>query len=296
MASVTGKSHSSILVLTTDEDSLSFRCANSIVKNREENEPGHSGIGMENVTKRLNLLFPGKHDLKINKSDKEFEVLLQINICIMITTIAIDDEPLALQLVTGYIEKTPGLKLAGSFDNPLDASEFLTGNRVDLIFVDIQMPDLSGIEFTRLMEKGPKVIFTTAYEKYALEGYKLEIVDYLLKPFSYEEFLSAVHKVQKLLRLEQKTPARVDVNNEFLFLKSDYKIKRINFNDILYIEGLKDYVKVYTHNSLKPVLSLTSLKLLESKLPENKFMRVHRSFIVNLEKIRYNRTKQNCVW
>jgi two-component system response regulator LytT len=203
----------------------------------------------------------------------------------MITTIAIDDEPLALQLVTGYIEKTPGLKLAGKFDNPLDAAEFLSESRVDLIFVDIQMPDLSGIEFTRRMEKGPKVIFTTALEKYALEGYKLEIIDYLLKPFSYEESLSAVHKVQNLLRLEQKMPARVDVNNEFLFLKSDYKIKRINFNDILYIEGLKDYVKVFVHNSLKPILSLTSLKLLESKLPEKKFMRVHRSFIVNLDKI-----------
>src|SRR5665811_783525 len=203
----------------------------------------------------------------------------------MISVIALDDEPLALQLVTGYIEKTPGLKLIGKFDNPLDAAEFLADNRVDLIFIDIQMPDLSGIEFTRLIEKGPKVIFTTAFEKYALEGYKLEIVDYLLKPFSYEEFLAAVQKVQKLLRLEQKMPARVDVNNEFLFLKSEYKIKRINFNDILYIEGLKDYVKVYLHNSVKPILSLASLKLLESKLPENKFMRVHRSFIVNLEKI-----------
>ena len=203
----------------------------------------------------------------------------------MISVIALDDEPLALQLVTGYIEKTPGLKLIGQFDNPLDAAEFLADNRVDLIFIDIQMPDLSGIEFTRVIEKGPKVIFTTAFEKYALEGYKLEIVDYLLKPFSYEEFLTAVHKVQNLLRLEQKMPARVDVNNEFLFLKSEYKIKRINFNDILYIEGLKDYVKVYIQNSLRPVLSLTSLKLLESKLPGNKFMRVHRSFIVNLGKI-----------
>jgi DNA-binding LytR/AlgR family response regulator len=203
----------------------------------------------------------------------------------MITTIAIDDEPLALQLVTGYIEKTPGLKLMGKFDNPLDAAEFLAGTPVDLIFVDIQMPDLSGIEFTRLMEKGPKVIFTTAYEKYALEGYKLDIVDYLLKPFSYEEFLAAVQKVQKLLRLEQKAPEKVDVSNEFLFLKSDYKIKRINFNEILYIEGLKDYVKVFTQHSPKAILSLTSLKLLESKLPADKFMRVHRSFIVNLEKI-----------
>ena len=203
----------------------------------------------------------------------------------MITAIAIDDEPLALQLVTGYIRKTPGLKLIGEFDNPLDAADFLTDAGVDLIFIDIQMPDLSGIEFTRLIEKGPKVIFTTAFEKYALEGYKLEIVDYLLKPFSYEEFIMAVHKVQKLLKLEQKAPARVDVNNQFLFLKSDYKIKRINFNDILYIEGLKDYVKVFTQNAPRPVLSLTSLKLLESKLPADKFMRVHRSFIVNLEKI-----------
>ncbi len=203
----------------------------------------------------------------------------------MITTIAIDDEPLALQLVTGYIEKTPGLKLLGKFDNPIDATEFLADKTVDLIFVDIQMPDLSGIEFTRLLEKGPKVIFTTAFEKYALEGYKLEIVDYLLKPFSYEEFLVAIQKVQRLMRLEQRATIKVDANNEFLFLKSDYKIKRINFNDILYIEGLKDYVKVYTQNNSKPLLSLTSLKLLESKLPENKFMRVHRSFIVNLEKI-----------
>jgi two-component system, LytTR family, response regulator LytT len=203
----------------------------------------------------------------------------------MITVIAIDDEPLALQLVTGYVGKTPGLKLVGEFDNPLDATDFLNDNSVDLIFIDIQMPDLSGIEFTRLMEKGPKVVFTTAYEKYALEGFKLEIVDYLLKPFSYEEFLTAVHKAQKILKLEQKVPARVDVNNQFLFLKSDYKIKRINFNDILYIEGLKDYVKVYTQNVIRPVLSLTSLKLLESKLPSDKFMRVHRSFIVNLEKI-----------
>jgi two-component system, LytTR family, response regulator LytT len=203
----------------------------------------------------------------------------------MITTIAIDDEPLALQLVTGYIEKTPGLQLIGKFDNPIDASEFLAVSAVDLIFVDIQMPDLSGIEFTRLLEKGPKVIFTTAFEKYALEGYKLEIVDYLLKPFSYEEFLTAVQKVQRLLKLEQKGPVKVDSNNEFLFLKSDYKIKRINFDDILYIEGLKDYVKVYTRNNPRPVLSLTSLKLLESKLPDEKFMRVHRSFIVNLEKI-----------
>lgn len=205
----------------------------------------------------------------------------------MIRTIAIDDEPLALQLVAGYIEKSPGLELCGKFDNPLDAFEFMANEPVDLIFLDIRMPDLNGIEFTRAMIKGPKVIFTTAYEKYAIEGFKLDVVDYLLKPFSYEEFFKAVQKALHLIKLEQssETAVQVEANNDFLFLKSEYKIKRINFNDILYIEGLKDYVKVYTRNDPKPVLSLTSMKSLEIKLPESMFMRVHRSFIVNLEKI-----------
>lgn len=203
----------------------------------------------------------------------------------MITTVAIDDEPLALKLIEGYIKKTTGLKLAAKFDNPIDASDFLRNNIVDIVFVDIQMPDLSGIELTRLLEKGPKVIFTTAYEKYALEGYKLEVVDYLLKPFSYEEFLAAVSKATRLINLEKKVPAKIDTNDEFLFLKSDYKIRRINFNDILYIEGLKDYVKIYTHGNPRPVMTLSTLKLLETKLPASKFMRVHRSFIVNTAKI-----------
>lgn len=203
----------------------------------------------------------------------------------MINVVAIDDEPLALQLISGYIEKTPGLKLAGKFENPLEAAAFLNENTADLIFIDIQMPDLNGIEFTRAIEKGPKVIFTTAYEKYALEGFRLEIVDYLLKPFGYEEFITAVRKAEKLIRFE-KTPAeKIEANTEFLFLKSDYKIKRINFNEILYIEGLKDYVKVYVQNAARPVISLTSLKLLETKLPSDRFMRIHRSFIVNLQKI-----------
>ena len=204
----------------------------------------------------------------------------------MINAIAIDDEPLALQFVASYIEKTPGLNLAGKFDNPLDAFEYMSKESVDMIFVDIQMPDLNGIEFTRAIAKGPKVIFTTAYEKYALEGFKLDVVDYLLKPFSYDEFFNAVQKALRLIKLEQKNdPVQVETNNQFLFLKSEYKIRRINFDEILYIEGLKDYVKVYLKNDPKPVLSLTSLKLLECKLPDTKFMRVHRSFIVNLERI-----------
>jgi two-component system response regulator LytT len=203
----------------------------------------------------------------------------------MVTAAAIDDEPLALQLIEGYIRKTTGLKLAALFDNPLDAADYLRENIVDIIFVDIQMPDLTGIEFTRLMEKGPKVIFTTAYAKYALDGYKLEVVDYLLKPFSYEEFLVAVNKAIKLINLEKRAPEKIDTNDEYLFLKSDYKIKRINFNDILYIEGLKDYAKIYTQGNPRPMMTLSTLKLLETKLPESKFMRVHRSYIVNLQKI-----------
>jgi two-component system, LytTR family, response regulator LytT len=204
----------------------------------------------------------------------------------MIKTIAIDDEPLALQLVNSYISKTPFLEHVASFDNPLDAMDFLSTNSVDLIFLDIHMPDLSGIEFTRILENPPKIIFTTAYEKYALEGFKLEAVDYLLKPFSYEEFLKAAKKAEKLLRLEHPVQTEeIEANNEFLFLKSEYKIRRINFNEIKYIEGLKDYVKVYLQNEEKPVLSINSLKSLEAKLPETKFMRVHRSFIVNLDKI-----------
>ncbi|MFA5327298.1 MAG: LytTR family DNA-binding domain-containing protein [Prolixibacteraceae bacterium] len=200
-------------------------------------------------------------------------------------TIAIDDEPLALRLVTDYISKTPFLELVGAFDNPLDAIDFLSSQPADLIFVDIQMPDLTGIEFTRSLEEAHKIIFTTAYEKYAIEGFKLNAIDYLLKPFSYEEFLKAAQKARKQSELEVSALPSIEANSQFLFLKSEYKIRRINFNDILYIEGLKDYIKVYTTGEDKPVLSLNSMKSLEQKLPESRFMRVHRSFIVNLDKI-----------
>lgn len=200
-------------------------------------------------------------------------------------TIAIDDEPLALKLVSDYIRKTPFLELAGLFDNPLDAIDFLAEETVDLIVLDIQMPDLTGIEFSRALQSPPKLIFTTAFEKYALESYKLNAVDYLLKPFNYQEFLTAVQKAKKLFDMEQSTLPSLEANNQFLFLKSEYKIRRINFDDILYIEGLKDYVKVFLTTEEKPILSLNSVKSLEEKLPSNSFMRVHRSFIVNLSKI-----------
>jgi len=202
-----------------------------------------------------------------------------------LTTLVIDDEPLALRLVCDYISKTPFLELAGAFTNPLDALDFLSTNAVDLIFVDIQMPDLTGIEFTRSLGNAPKIIFTTAYEKYAVESYKLNAIDYLLKPFSYEEFLKAAQKARKQSDLENNTLHSLEANSQFLFLKSEYKIRRINFNDILYIESSKDYIKVFISGEDKPVLSLNSIKSLEQKLPESRFMRVHRSFIVNLDRI-----------
>ncbi len=203
----------------------------------------------------------------------------------MIRTIAIDDEPLALQLITGYISRTPFLDLRGEFNNPLDAMEMIDREKIELLFLDIQMPDLTGLEFLRALKNRPKVIFTTAFTKYALEGFKLDAIDYLLKPFNYEEFLKASEKARRIIDLEKKALNQVEANQDFLFLKSEYKIRRINFNDITYIEGLKDYVKVYTAHDSKPILSLTSMKSILNKLPANRFMRVHRSYIVNLEKI-----------
>ena len=203
----------------------------------------------------------------------------------MIHTIAIDDEPLALKLVTGYIEKTPFLQFEGGFDNPLSAMEYYENNPVDLIFLDIQMPDLLGTDFARMFLNGPKVIFATAFQKFALEGFKLDAVDYLLKPYGYDEFLTAALKARKLIEFESIKTHSVETNEQFLFIKSEYKIRRINFADILYIEGMKDYVKIFLKNEASPVLSINSLKTLESKLPVSDFMRIHRSFIVNLNRI-----------
>jgi len=204
----------------------------------------------------------------------------------MIKVVAIDDEPLALQLVKGYIEKTPFLELAGSFDNPVDAVVYIKSSDVDLVLLDIQMPDITGTELARVISGGPKIIFTTAYEKYALEGFRLDAVDYLLKPFSYAEFLKAVQKAQNFIEHETKQLPSLEVKNDFLFIKSEYKIRRINFSEINYIEGLRDYVKIFLTDEKKPVLSLSTMKALEARLPEERFMRVHRSFIVSLEKVK----------
>ncbi len=200
-------------------------------------------------------------------------------------TVAIDDEPLALALLTDYIKKTPFLELTGSFDSPIDALDFYNNEGADLLLVDIQMPDLKGTELVKIIDEGPKVIFTTAYPQYAIEGFKLNATDYLLKPFGYDEFLKAVQKAYRLFELENNSATAVEANSDFLFLKSEYKIRKISYNNILYIEGLKDYIKVYTSNDPKPIMSLNSLRTIEQKLPEDIFMRVHRSFIVNLNKI-----------
>lgn len=203
----------------------------------------------------------------------------------MMTIVAVDDEPLALQLITRYIEETPELRLLGKFLNPLEAADFLDLNSVDIVMLDIQMPGLNGIDFTRQMTRGPKVIFTTAFRKYAIEGFRLEVVDYLVKPFSYQDFLKAIHRAEKLISLEKRSYDNIESGSEFLYLKSNYKIKRLNYNDILYIEGFNDYVKIYAASSPEPVQSQITLKVLETRLPAGKFMRIHRSFIVNLQRV-----------
>ncbi len=210
----------------------------------------------------------------------------------LIQCIAVDDEPLALGLVCAFIEKTPFLKLVGRFSSAVEALQAIHQLDIDLIFLDIQMPDLTGIELARVIEssgtQGPRIIFTTAFNQFALDGFRVDALDYLLKPFNYEEFLRAASKGKAYVELLQKaasTPAVAEPKEEYLFLKVEYQLVRIAYDDILYVEGLKDYVKVILKSDTKPTLSLTSLKALEEKLPSSKFMRVHRSFIVNLDKI-----------
>jgi len=213
----------------------------------------------------------------------------------ILNCIAVDDEPLALGLVSKFIEQTPFLKLVGKYAGAVDALKAIHSQKIDLVFLDIQMRDLNGIELARVLDKGvdkPRIIFTTAYNQFALEGYKVDALDYLLKPFNYEEFLRAAQKGLHYAELLNKaaTPAPLSSETEhaddtYLFLKVEYQMVKISMDDILYIEGLKDYVKVELKNGQKSILSLTSLKALEEKLPPRRFMRVHRSFIVSLDKI-----------
>ncbi len=202
-----------------------------------------------------------------------------------IKCIVIDDEPLAVELLAGYIRKTPFLDLKASFHNPFDAMDMLQREAIDLLFLDIEMPDLSGLELARTLAKGPELVLTTAYQKYALDAFKVNAIDYLLKPFSYEEFLKAAGKARDYIGLKHQGAAAPDDPGAFLFVKSEYRSVKILLDDILYIEGLKDYVKIVTRRQEQPLLTLASLKAIAAKLPAAGFMRVHRSFIVNLKRI-----------
>lgn len=206
-----------------------------------------------------------------------------------IRTLVVDDEPLALDLVKGYVEQTPFLTLAGSCDNAADAYEKLRSDAVDLLYVDVQMPGMSGLSLVKSLTPDimPKVVFTTAFAEYAVEGFKLDAVDYLLKPFDFDEFIRTAAKAQRLIELENAASMATEVvlpptpDEDFIFVKSEYKLVKIELQKIVYIEGLKDYIKIYTSDDQKPILTLQSLKVIEKRLPAM-FKRVHRSYIVNI--------------
>lgn len=209
-----------------------------------------------------------------------------------LTCAIIDDEPLAVSLLESYVNKTPFLSLTGKFNSALEALSELSSQPVDLLFLDIQMPELNGMEFSRILKGDTRIVFTTAFEQYALDSYKVNALDYLLKPISYPDFLKAAEKA--LQWYERIAPVASDVsassaiapNLESIFIKTEYKLVQVELRKILYIEGLKDYVKIYVENELHPLLSLMSMKSLEEILPADRFIRVHRSFIVQPEKIK----------
>ncbi len=200
----------------------------------------------------------------------------------------VDDEPLAVSLLESYVNKVPFLKLTGKFSNALSAMQNIATEKVDVLFLDIQMPEVNGMDFAHTISNNTRVIFTTAFSEYAVEGYRVNALDYLLKPFSFEEFVAAAKKAYGWFEIvQQKSNPDIEKTRENvgIFVKSEYKYLHILYDDVLYIEGLKDYVKIYTQDSLKPILSLMSLKQLEEDLPFGNFVRVHRSYIINVDKI-----------
>jgi DNA-binding LytR/AlgR family response regulator len=201
----------------------------------------------------------------------------------LLKCIIIDDEPLAIDVIARYIAQTSYLTLAGKYTNPVKAFEYLAGHKTDLLFVDIQMPDLSGLELVRNLDFQPAVIFTTAYAQYAIEGFQVDAIDYLLKPVDYPEFLKAAEKAKRWIYAKNKVSG-AGSGHEFLFVKSGHKIIRIQLDSIKYIEGMSEYVRIHQEKG-KPLMTLLSLKAIEGQLPEDQFMRVHKSYIVNLHKI-----------
>lgn len=195
----------------------------------------------------------------------------------------IDDEPLAADLLASYARKTPELNLIGTYESALTAMKVLRENPVDLLFLDIQMPELSGLEFAKILPKDTKIVFTTAFDRYAIEGYKVNAVDYLLKPVSYENFINAVNKAVEIVSTENRQ--RIMAQDRFLYIKSEYKLVQIKLDDILYVEGVKDYIKIYLTGGRKPVMSLMNMKKIDDYMPRPQFMRVHRSYIVNMQQV-----------
>ena len=199
-----------------------------------------------------------------------------------ITCIIVDDEPMALQLLESYVLRTPYLQLEGKFSNGIEVLQFLHEKKqIDIIFMDIQMPEIDGLELSKKIPIQTKIIFTTAFDQYAIEGYKVNATGYLLKPFDYIEFLEATEKAKQLLPTKNK---EVEIP-DYIFVKSEYKQIKIFLNDIIYIESMKDYAKIFLTSQSSPIVTLLSLKKLNEELPKENFMRVHRSFIVSLEKI-----------
>lgn len=200
-----------------------------------------------------------------------------------ISCIVIDDEPLAVQLMESYVRKTPFLELKGSFTNGKEAFAYLLDNPVELMFCDIQMPDLSGIDLSKMIPEETKVIFTTAFSQYAIEGFKVHALDYLLKPISYDDFLASAKHAFKTQTTDIYPDREQSVRS--IFVKTEYRLQQIDLDNITFIEGYKDYVKIHLADGSDPVLSLMRMKNLEEELPSDRFIRVQKSYIVQLSKI-----------
>jgi DNA-binding LytR/AlgR family response regulator len=201
----------------------------------------------------------------------------------IIKCIAVDDEPLALDIIKDYISQVPFLKLLKTFKDGISVIEYLATNSVDLIFLDIEMGGLSGTQLLKSLQKKPKVIMTTAYRNYAVDAFDLDVTDYLLKPFSFERFLKAVEKSGNLIKNEQEHHEPDGVSRDFFFVKSGYKMMKVDYDDILYIEGLSEYIIIKTKTT--NIITLQSFKNIEKTLPESGFIRIHKSYLVSLNKI-----------
>lgn len=201
----------------------------------------------------------------------------------ILNCLVVDDEPLARNLLSDYVKKVPDLHLVGTAENALNAMKLLRENQIDLIFLDIQMPELTGINMLKALQARPMVIFTTAYSEYALESYELDVVDYLLKPITFERFLKATEKVSQRSLVGEGSTNQLPVDPAFVFVKDGTKLVKVLIKDILYVEGLKDYVTV--HTTTQKIVTLQRLKTLESQLPEDQFIRIHNSYIVSFNAI-----------